>query len=65
MSVYLMVLLFVPDNYFKKMEPKEVVTTAPIIESPSPASSVSSVDSAEVVNNNKRKRIEDGEGKKD
>ena len=35
---------------------------APLIDSPSPASSVSSVDSAEVVNNNKRKRIEDGEG---
>ena len=57
-------LMFVPDNYFKKMEPKEVV---PTIESPnpSPASSVSSVDSAEVVNNNKRKRIEDGEGRED
>jgi len=35
---------------------------APLIDSPSPASSVSSVDSAEVVNYNKRKRIEDGEG---
>lgn len=59
-----MVLLFVPDNYFKKMEPKEVSPAISTMESPnpSPASSVSSVDSAEVVNNNKRKRIEDGEG---
>merc|ERR1712130_52817 len=43
-------------NYFKKMEPKEV---SPLAESPSPVSSVGSLDS---YNYNKRKRVEDGEG---
>jgi len=45
-------------NYFKKMEPKEV---SPLAESPSPVSSVSSLDIAEVVNYNKRKRVEEDE----
>jgi len=45
-------------NYFKKMEPKEV---SPLPESPSPVSSVSSLDIAEVVNYNKRKRVEEDE----
>ena len=48
----------VSDNYFKKMEPKEV---SPLPESPSPVSSVSSLDIAEVVNYNKRKRVEEDE----
>jgi len=57
----------VADNYFKKMEPKAAdanVVPMASTESPnlSPASSVSSGDSEEVVNNNKRKRVEDSEG---
>jgi len=51
-------------NYFKKMDPKPQPDLDPVLESPSPSptSSISSMDSTEAVNNNKRKRIEDNEG---
>jgi len=46
------------------MDPKPPADLGPVLESPSPSptSSISSVDSTEAVNNNKRKRIEDNEG---